>query len=236
MKILSVDVGIKNLAICILCDRRIELWNVYDLGSVQSTTTVKLGSLKKALDPIDLETVDLVLIEKQPYCNPKMRVISSAMHMYFVMKGLTRILDYSGKHKLKLCMDRAPDVKGKAAKYYSNKKRAIETTRDLIKVNDPTWEHVFTSSKKKDDLADCYLQGLSYFDIKVENSESLRARVSPATLKTKLKARWSKFNTNKTGLQGPLDHHFKTKKKQITFEEFLQSSEVTDEERKILLQ
>ena len=226
MKILSVDVGIKNLGVCIIQGRKIELWNVYDLGAVASPTTTKLLNLKKSLDPIDMDTVDVVLIEKQPFCNPKMRVISSAMHMYFVMKGVTKIVDYSGKHKLKLCMDRDPSVKGKAAKYYSNKKRAIETTRDLIKINDPGFEHVFTSSKKKDDLADCYLQGLSYFDLKIEKA------VSASGLKTKLKARWSKFLNKEP--RGPLDLHFQVKRTPMSFEEYLQSSEVTDHERKTL--
>ena len=58
--------------------------------------------------------------------------------------------------------------KGKRKSYYYNKQAAIEQTRIFIQNKIETnsfytkYLTFFNSSKKKDDLADSYLQGLAY--------------------------------------------------------------------------
>jgi len=146
----------------------ISFWHCFNLGDAKDETN-HLKSLKDVLDskPELTTSIDVVLIEKQPFCNPKMRVISSALHMYFVMKDITKIILYSPKHKLKLCLEyKKPEGKKETAssKYYSNKKRAIESCRNIISNEEPNWITTFETSKKKDDLADSFLQARSYID------------------------------------------------------------------------
>ena len=169
MRVVSIDVGIKNLGVCMLDGGVISFWHCFNLGDAKDETN-HLKSLKDVLDskPELTTSIDVVLIEKQPFCNPKMRVISSALHMYFVMKGITKIIQYSPKHKLKLCLEyKKPEGKKETAssKYYSNKKRAIESCRNIISNEEPNWIATFETSKKKDDLADSFLQAKSYIDI-----------------------------------------------------------------------
>ena len=132
---------------------------------------------------------DTILIEKQPSFNPQMRIISTAIYVYFTLRlnyeksTKTKILYYSAKNKLKLCNETESlqnkneqksdgtlrGKKGKRKSYYYNKKAAIEQTKIFIenKINQKNlwydkYLSFFNKSKKKDDLADSYLQALAY--------------------------------------------------------------------------
>ena len=107
-------------------------------------------------------SADVVLLEKQPSFNPKMRNISTALYVYFIIRiqheqnKNCKIIFYSPKHKLK-CSDIVIEHKSKC-KYRQNKNLGIVHTRALLK----THQKFFEKHKKKDDLADCFLQALSY--------------------------------------------------------------------------
>lgn len=189
MIILSFDVGIRNLAYCQIDSITGDIldWNVIDCtvsksGNVIVRLIEELESLPNLLES------DTILIEKQPSFNPQMRIISTAIYVYFTLRlnyelGIkTKILYYSAKNKLKLCdntesfqnkNDEKCDgtlrgKKGKRKSYYYNKKAAIEQTRFFIENKSLTfvlyekYVNFFNSSKKKDDLADSYLQALAY--------------------------------------------------------------------------
>ena len=105
--VLSIDVGMKNLAVCLLNGpAQIELWEVFNIGDTRDMTRF-LSNTVKILDEnpeiYNTKRVKTVLIEKQPSFNPKMRAIASALHMYFVIKGFKNIKQYSAKYKLHLC-------------------------------------------------------------------------------------------------------------------------------------
>jgi len=162
MIILSFDVGIKNLAYCQLDSETKEIldWNVIDCSS--DNQILKLIS---ELDSIpNLIETDLILIEKQPSFNPKMRIISTAIYVYFTLRinhelnKKIKIIYYSAKHKLKFCEVKLDKVYKN--KYTINKKLAIAQTKILLKDN--SFLTFFNSHKKQDDLADSYLQALSY--------------------------------------------------------------------------
>ena len=163
MIILSFDVGIKNLAYCILDSETKDIldWNIIDCTS--SNLILKLITELDSLNHL-LES-DLILIEKQPSFNPKMRIMSTAIFVYFTLRinheknKKIKILYYSAKHKLKLCEVKLQ--KPCKTKYANNKKIAIEQTKILLK-NNYSFLNFFLNNKKKDDLADCYLQALSY--------------------------------------------------------------------------
>jgi hypothetical protein len=168
MLILSFDVGIKNLAYCLIdSDKNILDWDVLNCESSNTTLTMieKLDSLDYLLG------ADIILIEKQPAFNPKMRIISNALFVYFTIRILheqerkAKILFYSAKYKLRCC-----DVKFEfkvKSKYSKNKKLAVEHTKILLK----THQEFFLKHKKKDDLADCFLQGLSYINFYIKKND-----------------------------------------------------------------
>jgi len=160
MIILSFDIGIKNLAYCILDTESNDIldWNILDCTGTNETLSVI-----KTLDEYPhLLEADIVLLEKQPSFNPKMRNISTALYVYFTLRiqheknSNCKIIFYPAKYKLKCCEIKI-EHKTKS-KYRQNKNLGIVHTRELLN------SHIdfFEKNKKKDDLADCYLQAISY--------------------------------------------------------------------------
>ena len=166
MKILSIDVGIINFSYCVLESTKIIKWENFSFkkkSDFQNTCNLikEMDSRPHLLD------VDTVLIEKQPRCNPKMRVVAQTIITYFIMKNKELNLNinvkpYSPKHKLKCYNGPEPEFKVKS-KYQQRKKMSIFHCSELIK-EDQEQEFIdyFKNSKKKDDLADSFLQGLSF--------------------------------------------------------------------------
>lgn len=146
MIILSFDVGIKNLAYCQIDSVTSDIldWNIIDC-SVNKNDNVILKLIQELESIPNLLESDTILIEKQPSFNPLMRIISTAIYVYFTIRlnyenGLkTKILYYSAIHKLKLCNNteslqnkneqkfdgNLKGRKGKSKSYYYNKKAAI---------------------------------------------------------------------------------------------------------------
>ena len=178
VKILSFDVGIINLAYCVfdtdLC--KILFWEVINLENHNSSYNKLYINLINELDKRKqcLLDVNLVLIEKQPSFNPKMRIIAGCLQTYFFIRGVVdaplghdikNVEFFSPKHKLK-CYTGPPllsDSKNKS-KYSQTKKMGVLITYSkLEEFNEPSEiKDIFEKSKKKDDLADCYLQAVTY--------------------------------------------------------------------------
>ena len=179
MAVLSIDVGIKNLAVCVLDGPdKITFWEVFDIGGAKDTTR-HLRNMAKILDEntelADINFIKTVLIEKQPSFNPRMRVIASALHMYFVMKGFRDIRSYSAKYKLQLC--KSTSCYDDSTKYAKNKKTAIDTTKYCLATNpsmNATWGEKFNKAKKKDDFADSFLQGCSFYKVYQRNTREMK--------------------------------------------------------------
>lgn len=161
MIILSFDIGIKNLAYC-LFDTEYKCildWNILDCSGKDETLRVI-----EELDTLEyLREADIILLEKQPSFNPKMRNISTAIYVYYILRirhELGRIhvpiIFYAAKYKLKCC-NISIEHKCKA-KYRQNKNLGIVHTRHLL----TSHNDFFEGHKKKDDLADCFLQAYSY--------------------------------------------------------------------------
>ena len=186
MKILSFDVGIVNLAYCIFDSSvsKILYWEVIALsqgagiyGKAYSSeydklyiTLIKELDLRKHL----VEDIDIVLIEKQPSFNPKMRIIASCLQTYFYIRGIVDAIEHSSiksivlfspKHKLKCYTGPELTIKSKSkSKYTQTKQMGIMITAYKLKEHNEREDIIklFENSKKKDDLSDCYLQALTY--------------------------------------------------------------------------
>ena len=231
MKILSFDVGIKNLSFCLLNDTVIEDWGILNistddvcdhctkdgkrcdksvkyvcLGSSDSSGTFQVCSAHKKLkqysdkkfkcvpkkkNPMldqgtkmveilkekdNFVNVDLVVIENQPALkNPTMKSIQMILYTYFLIEGVTNtnssiesIELINARNKLKAYTGPIVpcDIKDK---YKRTKFLGVQYCLSMIVESKQTdkWLNLYTTSKKKDDLADAYLQGMYVLKSKV---------------------------------------------------------------------
>ena len=158
--ILSIDVGIRNLAMCQFNETSnlVVNWDVSGIPPEHKDGVYV--SLRKHLDerPWVLES-DIILIEKQPDRNKKMKMVEHFLHAYFVIKApKSETIIYDAKFKI-------PDVVGPGkAQYMKRKKVSIERCEAFLRGDDTNkhWIETFMKSKKKDDLADTIMQAISF--------------------------------------------------------------------------
>ena len=104
----------------------------------------------------------------------RMKTLQGMITQYFIMKEVPQIEFISASCKLKLFTDSATtqeDIDGDelivdASTYTDRKKSGIAVCRSLGEISRKynsdyaKWMTIFETHKKKDDLADCFLQGL----------------------------------------------------------------------------
>jgi hypothetical protein len=160
---LSIDVGIKNLAYIIFDkESKIIEWNVVELCDKTKNSkkislieiAIKLEeSLNKILFQKDIYTV---IIENQIGPNAiRMKSIQGMITMLCVSKKIYDIQYWNASNKLKKY------IKGKSS-YTERKKASVIITRLLLDEHYSQYLDFFNKHKKKDDLADCFLQLLDY--------------------------------------------------------------------------
>ena len=104
--------------------------------------------------------IDVVIIENQlSTLATRMKTLQGMITQYFIMRGVPDIRFISATNKLKLFLDTGDKAE---CCYADRKKRSIEITRSLLLTQSPQSPQStrFTTHKKKDDLADCFLQGM----------------------------------------------------------------------------
>jgi len=140
-------------------------------------------NIKKKFDEIFTtnniyDNIDVILIENQisPIAN-RMKTIQGMVAQYFIMKSstLTQHIEFvSSFNKLKEVAnnnnnnnntsDTHPPEKTDKAKYNDRKKLGISTCLENLEKShsNDEWVNFFNKHSKKDDLADCFLQGIWY--------------------------------------------------------------------------
>jgi hypothetical protein len=165
MKVLSFDIGLRNLAVCKLDVNpetktfSVGLWQVYsaipDDLNVNKTPIEDLcpyfsNEVLKHLDTW-LDDIDVCYIESQPMGrtrNLKTKVLSHILQVFLLSKRKVPIQFIHPTLKLK-------NMVGER-NYRANKKFAIQETERLLEGT--PFVDLFVG-KKRDDLADCFLQG-----------------------------------------------------------------------------
>ena len=115
--------------------------------------------------------VDIVAIENQPVgfhkrSNTRMKVLSHCIEsfMYNQCPDHVEICFVSPKKKFMWSpladTQEAAANKKASARYRLHKKMACNACQMILQLCDPKWTNLFSAHKKKDDLADCFLQGL----------------------------------------------------------------------------
>ena len=135
---------------------------VHSVGASEIDLVTIGKNIKKHFDQIfsGEEVFDYVIIENQisPIAN-RMKTIQGMIAQYFIMTGTCQKIEFvSSVNKLK---DIAPADKNVKLSYGDRKKLGISTCLEIIKDTNSysEWCAYFTSHKKKDDLADSFLQG-----------------------------------------------------------------------------
>ena len=135
---------------------------VHSIGASEIDLVTIGKNIKKHFDQIfsGEEIFDYVIIENQisPIAN-RMKTIQGMIAQYFIMTGSCQKIEFvSSVNKLK---DIAPADKSVKLSYGDRKKLGISTCLEIIKDTNSysEWCAYFTSHKKKDDLADSFLQG-----------------------------------------------------------------------------
>ena len=128
-------------------------------------------AMRKAFDnqlQLHLSTIEQIVIENQisPIAN-RMKTLQGMIAQYFIMRDKTKIVFVSAANKLKghTLVDAEGEIKEvDTSDYASRKKEGIKVTLKLL-IETPSlslWTTYFNSHKKKDDLADSFLQGVWY--------------------------------------------------------------------------
>ena len=134
--------------------------NLIDIG-------ISIRSNLNKLDKNLIDNIDYILIENQigPIAN-RMNCIQGMLSQYFIMNNMDKILFISAANKLKLFLG------SKKTSYGERKKLGIEITKKFllenhININDKQLIlENFNKNKKKDDLSDCFLQGIWFLNEK----------------------------------------------------------------------
>jgi hypothetical protein len=185
--LLSIDVGIKNLAMCLI-DSQTKMIRKWDVSGVPPQHAdglfVSLRTHMRAL-PWTLEASRIV-IEKQPDRNKSMKGVEHFLHTYFLCHDKD-VTIYDARHKV-------PDVAGPGrARYIQRKKASIERCRTFLEETQPHWLPVFDKHKKKDDLADTCMQALSFIERVVPLTTPARPRPRKPT-ENQSRTKYSKAN------------------------------------------
>jgi len=114
-----------------------------------------------------LDSIETIIIENQigPIAN-KMKTIQGMISQYFIMKNNNIQIDFiSASNKLK---DFLPKENAKTD-YKQRKKLGIQTCLEMITTDFrfKEWEMFFNKHAKKDDLSDCFLQGMWFIKYKI---------------------------------------------------------------------
>lgn len=188
--ILSFDIGIKNLAYCILNkddDGKLHIvkWDIIQLlEKNEKCKGFPLNELTKRLYK-ELNThfysynITKVLLENQPVLkNPVMKSVQMILYSFFqyqailLARKINTIKLINASNKLKVGktftdINNNEDIIKIKSKYNRNKKFAVEYTYKILEdriENFETLTEYFKDNKKKDDLADAFLQGIYYID------------------------------------------------------------------------
>lgn len=202
---ISFDIGIKNLALCILENNENNIniidWRVISLvdkkkdikglNLISEILFYELDNIIGSIEELKYETIDYVLIENQPSnLNGIMKSIQLLIFSYFSLlkhwdKFIGEVLLINASLKLQyhsfkpepliLIDSNRTKKEQKRDKYRNNKNDAIEITKFYIKENE-ILNNYFIKHKKKDDLSDTLLQTISY--IKKNNNKLIIENVN----------------------------------------------------------
>jgi len=130
-----------------------------DFDLIQIGVAMRDAFNKELVD--HLASIDEIVIENQisPIAN-RMKTLQGMIAQYFIMHNKTKISFVSASNKLKEYSE------ADTSSYASRKKEGIKITHSILTEEHTKWLPHFNQHKKKDDLADSFLQGNWYLNKK----------------------------------------------------------------------
>jgi hypothetical protein len=150
-------------------------FSVVEKGNASKVDLVTIGrNIQHRFDDIlsdYLLTIDTIIIENQigPIAN-KMKTIQGMLAQYFIMKNNNISIDFiSASNKLKDFMPLTLDKVNEKMDYKQRKKLGIQICSNFVDTDQQftQWATFFVKHQKKDDLSDCFLQGMWYIKHKI---------------------------------------------------------------------
>ena len=199
MLYVSFDIGIKNLAMCILKEEQNDLkiidWRIIALAyknekikggtnELSERLYIELDNIIGEINDNGYNKIDIVLIENQPSnLNGVMKTVQLLIYSYFNLlkhweNNVKEVHMISATLKLQnhtYIPENRKDMTKKLKRreqYVNNKKDGIELCEYYIKDNEYLKEY-FKNHKKKDDLSDSSLQAISWIRKKGNKIEKI---------------------------------------------------------------
>lgn len=175
--ILSFDIGIKNMAYCLMNNEGIIIKlgildisnNKNKLDDIGNILIEKLNELIMEIEEYNKNDLLEVLIENQPsLLNPVMKSIQMIVYSYFLIRNVDGII----KNKIELVSPSRKLIYMKENNeinlifektYKNNKKNSIDFVMNYLNKNElnKIWIDYFKIIKKKDDISDTIIQALT---------------------------------------------------------------------------
>jgi len=148
------------------CFEVVENINANNINLIDLGISLK-NELNELFNNYDLASIDQIILENQisPIAN-RMKTIQGMIAQYFIDCNNHNIIFISATNKLKpfITKDKSTE-KDKKITYSERKKLGIHYTKHLLESKNMLTDlEFFNKHSKKDDLADCLLQGIYYLD------------------------------------------------------------------------
>jgi hypothetical protein len=138
--------------------------------TASETDLITVGrNMTKKLDEINHQGITHVIIENQiSTIATRMKTIQGMLTQYYIMKGIPNIEFISSFNKLKAFSKKEASDEGvektNRDKYKERKANGIAICTKILDETPclTSWKNLFLGSQKKDDLADCFLQGIFF--------------------------------------------------------------------------
>ena len=178
MKLLSFDIGIKNMAYCFASVDNNEITieqlqkvdlNVSKKANIQKLIDNTLEFLEITINELPLNTTEKLVVLIECQMTSIMKCIQTVINTYFKMIGKyegfnIETVYLSPKHKLNIINTYGDKIA--SSSYKQNKNDAVYFTNYLLEnhyKNDKIKE-VFLNTKKKDDISDAFLMVIYYYE------------------------------------------------------------------------
>jgi hypothetical protein len=173
-KIILPNINTKKDILIYIIEEYKSLHHYFDIVHKVQCNNINLISLGRLLT-INLDLlpiVDVVLIENQLGPSAvRMRCIQCMVMQYYILKGVDNIQFISAKNKLSHWQSSNTSIS-----YNEKKTMGVDITNKILQSNkqyEDWYTYFITNRKKKDDLADCFLQGVWYINTKVNHMNKI---------------------------------------------------------------
>jgi hypothetical protein len=156
MRVLSIDVGRRNMA-CAILDAATKEVTFVKQGLVANDSCAAVAAFFE-----DLPAFDVIVLERQPGQNVRMCRLQHYIEMLHFKDGVPlTVFDPRKRLEFAFASEWWPEKTPFPKTYYTRKQAAVKTCRVFLENTNQTVKE-FDSAAKKDDVADAIVQALAF--------------------------------------------------------------------------